>query len=125
MSLYFIKPIVWNSNGYQSPSGGRFQSRCYPGEYGFGHEEWNNSQRLLLEENGEHFRVFYTEPSFGKQPIDKYPRDIVLFMVASHDGSQYLVGVAGGATSLFNDEQESERLVEKHSLGGKDWLEEA
>jgi hypothetical protein len=118
MSLYYIKPIVWNTNGYQRPSGVSFNSG-YPKEHGFGHEEWNNSSLLAIEENGEKFRVFHTE-GLGNQPIDDYPEDIFIFMIAAHDGGQYLVGVAGGATGLFSDQnrEERERLVTKHRLGG-------
>ena len=101
MSLYYIKPIVWNTNGYQKPSGVKFTSG-YPKDHGFGHEEWNNSPLLAIEEDGEQFRVFHTE-GLGKQPIDDYPEDIFLFMIAAHDGGQYLVGVAGGATGFFSD----------------------
>ena len=116
MSLYYIKPIVWNTNGYQKPSGVKFTSG-YPKDHGFGHEEWNNSPLLAIEEDGEQFRVFHTE-GLGKQPIDDYPEDIFLFMIAAHDGGQYLVGVAGGATGFFSDQKERERLVREHRLGG-------
>lgn len=95
MSLYYINPIVWNTNGYQRPSGVNFTSG-YPKEHGFGHEEWNNSPLLAIEEKGEKFRVFHTE-GLGNELIDDYPEDIFLLMIASHDRGQYLVGVAGGA----------------------------
>lgn len=116
MPLYYIKPIAWNTNGYQKPSGVNFTSG-YPKEHGFGHEEWNNSPIFAIEENGENYRVFHTE-RLGKQPLDDYPGDIFVFMIASHNGNQYLVGVAGGATSLFSNRQERERLVREHRLEG-------
>jgi len=71
----------------------------------------------MIEEDGERFRVFHTE-GFGKQPLDDYPGDIFVFMIASHNGNQYLVGVAGGATSLFSNKEERERLVRTHRLDG-------
>ncbi len=115
MSLYYINPIVWNTNGYQRPSGVNFTSG-YPKEHGFGHEEWNNSPLLAIEEKGEKFRVFHTE-GLGNELIDDYPEDIFLLMIASHDRGQYLVGVAGGATSFFSDRKERERLVREHWHG--------
>lgn len=38
MPLYFIKPIVWNSNDYKSHSGAKFTAG-YPKENGSGHEK--------------------------------------------------------------------------------------
>jgi len=121
MSLYYLKPIVWNTLGYQQPSGVNFTSG-YPKEHGFGHEEWNNSPRLTIEEDGEQFRVFYTQGLRG-QPLDEHPEDIFVFMIAYHDRQQFLVGVAGGATSLFDNDEERERLVGELERGGADWRE--
>lgn len=39
---FFFKPVVWNSNGYRGPSGGKFTSG-FPKDHGYGHEEWNNA----------------------------------------------------------------------------------
>lgn len=112
MSVYYLKPIVWNTNNYLRPSGGTFITG-YPKDYGYGHEEWNNSPGFVFKENGEQFRVFHTE-GFGNQPLDDFAGDIFVFMIASHDGGQYLVGVAGGATSFHSDQNQGERnrLVE-------------
>lgn len=119
MSIYYLKPIVWNTNNYLRPSGVTFRSG-YPKDYGYGHEEWNNSPGLTVEENGEHFRIFHTE-GFGNQPLDDFAGDIYVFMIASHDGGQYLVGVAGGATSLRSDQNQGERnrLVEHLELDNR------
>lgn len=123
MPLYFIKPIVWNTNDYKIPSGAKFTSG-YPKDHGFGHEEWNNSERCEFDERGQKFRLFYTE-HFGDQPLDQHREDIFIFMVASHNGKQFLVGVAGGATSLRGDQnrEEREHLVKKCKLGGNLWRE--
>jgi hypothetical protein len=117
MSVYYLKPVVWNTNNYQRPSGVTFTSG-YPMEHGFGHEEWNNSPAYTFAENGEHFRVFYTEEGFGNQPLDDFAGDIFVFMIASHDRGQYLVGVAGASTSLYSDRHQDERnrLVENLEL---------
>jgi len=122
MPLYYIKPIVWNTNGYQRPSGVRFTSG-WPMEHGFAFEEWNNSRDLIITENNENFHFFHTG-EFEKQPIDDYPEDIFVFMIASHDGRQDLVGVAGGATSLISNPEERKRLVgdeENRLLGTEAW----
>ena len=110
MSVYYLKPVVWNTNNYQRPSGVNFTSGdSYPSKHGFGHEEWNNSPAYSFEENDEHFRVFYTEEGFGNQPLDDFSGDIFVFMIASHNGGQYLVGVAGASTSLYSDRYQDER----------------
>ena len=115
MSLYFFKPVVWNDQGYQRPGGGTFSSG-YPSEHGFGHEEWNNSDKLEYEEGGQRYRVFHTE-SFGNQPLSDNDGDIFVLMIASYAGQQYLVAVAGGATSLFENEAERQRLARKLKIG--------
>lgn len=106
--------MVWNDNGYRKPSGGPFTSG-YPAENGFGHEEWNNSKRFEFSEGNERFRIFHTE-GMGNQPLDAHAGRIVVFLVASHQGKQYLVSVGGQATGLFNDENERRRLANKLDL---------
>ena len=60
MPDFFIKPIFWNTLGYKKPSG--FKARSgYPAENGFGHEEWNNSKKMLFVEDGVQYRAFHTE----------------------------------------------------------------
>lgn len=70
MPLYFLKPVVWNTKGYKEPSGEKVTSG-YPAEHGF-----------------------------GKQPLADYAGDIFVFMNASHQRGQYLVGIAGGEVRL-------------------------
>jgi hypothetical protein len=83
----------------------------------FGHEEWNNSARLEFSENGQGLRIFHTE-GFGNQPLSKHRGRIFVFMIASHKGKQYLVSIAGQATSLFDDKQKRRRLADKLRLDG-------
>jgi hypothetical protein len=111
MALYFLKPVVWNDQTYQRPGGAEFTSG-YPGEHGFGHEEWNNSTRLDFSENGQRFRVFHTE-GFGNQPLSKHNGRIFVFMIASLKGKQYLISIGGQATGLLSNEKERRRLAEK------------
>jgi hypothetical protein len=108
MSLYFVKPVVWNTKRYMRPAGGAFTSG-YPAENGFGHEEWNNSVDLNFVDQGENKHAFHTE-SLGTQPLDKFAGQIFVFMIASNGGKQFLVSVAGKSTALFGDEHRKERL---------------
>jgi hypothetical protein len=123
MPLYFFKPVVWNENGYLRPGGAKFTSG-YPAEHGFGYEEWNNSDRLEYSEKGQRWRIFYTQP-FGNQPLTNYAGEIFVFMIASHGGNQYLVAVAGGATSLFEDQNEQRKQVKKVALDDDQCIKEA
>ena len=60
MALYLLKPILWNTKGYTRPTGVRASAKSYPGKYGFGHEEWNNSPRMEFTEHSQRYRVFHT-----------------------------------------------------------------
>lgn len=108
MALFFFKPVVWNDQGYQRPGGGKFTSG-YPAENGFGHEEWNNSDQLNFVQDGKRLHAFHTE-GFGNQELDQFAGAIFVFMIASHLGKQFLVSVAGNATSLIADIHRKARL---------------
>jgi hypothetical protein len=118
MPLYFIKPVVWNSLGYSRPGGGRFVSG-YPKDNGYGHEEWNNSTRLNVTYKGERVHIFHTE-ALGNQDVDSAAGDVFVFMVASFQGKQFLVAVAGSATALFGDQHRKERLKLLSQIEGAD-----
>lgn len=113
MPLFIAKPIMWNTEGYRRPSGVRVNSG-YPKDHGFGHEEWNNAPALAFREKGIAMRAFHTE-RVGSAADDE-PGGIFVFMYASHDGVQELVGVAGGATSLIDDEPRRLALAERLRL---------
>jgi hypothetical protein len=123
MPIHFFKPVVWNDQGYALPGGAKFTSG-YPKEHGFGHEEWNNSDRLEYEENGQRFRTFHTE-GFGNQPLSAYDGDIFLVMISSHQGRQYAVAIAGAATSLFDKRREPERRRLAKELGVRKFWKDA
>ncbi len=122
MSVYYLKPIVWNTESYLRPSGWPFTSG-YPMENGYGHEEWNNVPEFTFEEMNKKYRVFHSE-GLGKQSLDDFAGEIFVFMIASHNGNQYLVGVAGGAKSLHSDQHREmrERLVKRLSINER-WQE--
>ncbi|MBS4047598.1 MAG: HNH endonuclease, partial [Alphaproteobacteria bacterium] len=96
MTTFVIKPVFWNTKNYTMPSGAKATSG-YPYENGYGHEEWNNAPRMRFRgANDQPYRVFHTEP-LGKFPVEEHANEIMIFMIASHGGVQYLVGVAGNA----------------------------
>jgi hypothetical protein len=122
MALFISKPILWNREGYQRPSGVRANSG-YPKIHGFGHEEWNNSPALGFEEDGVQWRVLHTE-GVGHAPVDEEAGRVFLFLYASHDGVQELVGVAGNATCLMERPDERQRIVSRlkiDRLGEQAW----
>lgn len=60
MALFIQKPVFWNTKGYQRPSG-VIATSGYPQQTGYGHEEWNNSPKILLTTStGQSYRVFNT-----------------------------------------------------------------
>lgn len=119
MAMFLLKPIFWNNNNYLRPSGVRASQKSYPGEHGFGHEEWNNSPRLQFKENGERWRIFHTE-GIGNARVDDHAGQVFVFMTATHGAGhqQYLVGLGGNAMWLGTDNHltERERLVAKLKL---------
>lgn len=124
MALFVQKPVFWNTNHYTAPSG-VFATSGYPKENGYGHEEWNNSPRLLLRRGNERYRVFHTE-GFGAAPLIDNAGQTFVFMTASHNGVQQLVGIAGNAVGLFDDrlKLQREEIVQKlalHDLWEEAW----
>lgn len=120
MGLYFLKPVVWNGQGYARPAGDKFSSG-YPAEHGFGHEEWNNSPRLEFIDRGVRYRVFHIQ-GLGNQPLQDFAGRIMVFMIASYAGHQYLVGVAGKVAAVAESERRA--LVNRlrlHSLWKEAW----
>lgn len=120
MALYLIKPVLWNTEGYVRPSGVRAAKTSYPGEHGFGHEEWNNSPLMVFSEGGQDYRAFHTE-GVKNAPVHELAGQVFVFMIASHDGVQQLVGVAGNAMYLAGQEHfkaERERIAKLLKLNG-------
>lgn len=116
MALFLQKPVFWNTKNYLVPSGFKATSG-YPKEKGYGHEEWNNSPRLLLARRERRYRVFHTE-GVGNAPVAENAGQTFVFMTASHGSRQQLVGIAGNAVGLFGDEYRAQRqkLVKELAL---------
>jgi hypothetical protein len=123
MPRIFIKPVFWNFKNYIRPTGAKATSG-YPADWGFGHEEWNNSPHNNFDEDGRPFRIFHIE-GLGKfsddskthSEADSCAGDILIFMVASYRGTQYLVGIAAECTKVRADERR--RLVDALNLYGR------
>lgn len=114
MALFITKPILWNNQGYRRPSGIKANSG-WPKEHGFGHEEWNGSPILSYRADGLAYRAFHTE-GIGNAPFEEEAGRIFVFMYASHDGLQELVGIAGNATCLVGQPEERNALAERLEL---------
>jgi hypothetical protein len=114
VALFLQKPVFWNTKNYAKPSGVRGTSG-FPKENGFGHEEWNNSARLRFVRRGEAYRAFHTE-EVGNAPVQSNFGQTFLFMTASHDGVQQLVGVAANAVSLIDSKPDREKIVAELQL---------
>lgn len=116
MALYVQKPIFWNTKNYISPSGVR-GTTGFPSETGYGHEEWNNAPGMLLRLGTQRYRVFHTE-GMGGLPLDENAGQTFVFMTASHNGVQQLVGIAGNAVCLTSahHRRQREELADTLSL---------
>ncbi|MBV0891351.1 HNH endonuclease [Paracoccus sp. Z118] len=112
MPDFLLKPIFWNTAGYKHPSGARATSG-FPKLNGFGHEEWNNSDRAAFSQDGVRYRAFHTERIGNAEPEEGAS---FVFMFASHDGVQDLVGIAGNATCLMNDDMRRKELADRLGL---------
>lgn len=82
----------------------------FPAKHGFGHEEWNGSRKMAFKEDGVAQRAFHTE-GVGNEPVGEEAGRTCVFMYASHDGVQELVGIAGNATCLIDDEPQRKTLA--------------
>lgn len=129
MALFLLKPILWNTNGYQRPSGWKVSGESYPAQHGFGHEEWNSSPALAFKEGGQRYRTFHTE-RFGKAATEENRGQTFVFMIASHEGFQQLVGVAGNAHYLggrpdddpyFDERKRIAKMLNLAKLGEQAW----
>jgi len=104
MKACIIKPIMWNTNNYESPSGFK-SSGGFSKDYGYGHEEWNNNQNWIWR----NYKVFHTE---FRPKILEYSKsgDLCLLMIASHNKNQYAIGIA---TNVYHNDDEEMMLITK------------
>ena len=105
--------LVWNSNGWQSPSGNMtaYKMGKYYSDYGFGHEEWNF--RTEHEIDGFVYGFMMGRPKGrhrgGQEPFPAY-------FYSPHEGDMYLVG--GYNESQLVSEKEIKTVREAHKSKG-------
>jgi len=99
-----LKPIIWNTNNYISPSGYPCQSG-YPKDYGFGHEEWNNDKRMVWRG----WRVFHTEL---REKLLTYSKngELLILMTAMNRQGQHAVGIAAG---VYHNSESEMKIIAK------------
>jgi hypothetical protein len=116
MKAVVLKPIVWNSNNYKYPSGHKATSG-FAKECGYGHEEWNNSERNTWR--GQ--QIFHTQST---EVLDDFASrsDLGMIPIASYKGQQFALGIA---TSVFsNSIDDMWAIAEELNLnvrGGEVW----
>jgi hypothetical protein len=89
--------LVWNSNEWKSPSLDTSPNYSktppsFAAQYGFGHEEWNNTDRF----RAGHWRGFFTTAQSGPVRNLAATQRLCIVMTSRNpkDGEHYLVGAA-------------------------------
>lgn len=102
MKACILKPIMWNTNNYISPSGYK-SSSGFSKINGYGQEEWNNNPKRIWRD----FRVFHTE---SQPKLLEYSKEgnLGILMIASFDKKQYAVGIA---TNVYHNDKEERLLI--------------
>ena len=114
MTLYILKPIFWNSNNYKTPSGAKAYGG-YPKETGYGHEEWNNSSKMIYKKNGNNYRVFHAHMR-NDFIFNNLSRRKFIIMYASYQSVQYMVGIAANSIHIQDKLNEIEKIVKDLSI---------
>lgn len=102
MKAIILKPVVWNINKYVEPSGHQAASG-FASDYGYGHEEWNNSPNNIWR--GQ--RIFHTEAT-SKLLEYSATGELGIIPIASHNNVQYALGVA---TNVFHNSKDEMALI--------------
>lgn len=101
MKFCILKPIAWNNNGYKAPCGAISAGDNFINDYGYGHEEWNNTPGM------KHGKRAY----FHSEATDALARqaqgNMCILLIASHEGINYIVGVAAGVTANKREDMPS------------------
>ena len=98
MKAIILKPVVWNTKNYIEPSGHKATSG-FAKDYGYGHEEWNNSPSNLWR--GQ--RIFHTEAT-DKLLEYSGTSELGKTSIASHNNVQYALGIATNVVHNSKDE---------------------
>ena len=102
MKAIILKPVVWNSNNYIEPSG-HVATSGFAKNYGYGHEEWNNSPNNTWRKQ----KIFHTEAT---EKLYEYSQhgDLGIILIASYRNVQYALGLA---TNVSNNSKEEMKLI--------------
>lgn len=98
MKAIVLKPIMWNTDNYVKPSGHKAASG-FAHEHGYGHEEWNNSEKNTWRNQ----RVFHTQATDALLKFSSNA-ELGLIFIASFEGAQYALGVATSVTNNSNED---------------------
>ena len=111
---FVLKPLMWNNKNYKKPSGEKVWSG-WAKKHGFGAEEWNNSPRMISADREQ--RYFHTEAGDKiKEKMREFNDKFMIFMIASHQGKQWLLGMAGKATFIPTDCGKAAKIVSEVQL---------
>ena len=102
MKAIILKPVVWNSNNYIRPSGHKATSG-FAKDYGYGHEEWNNSPNNTWRNQ----KIFHTE-STDKLYEYSESGNLGIILIASYRNIQYALGLA---TNVSNNSKEEMKII--------------
>jgi len=114
MKAIILKPIVWSTNEYTRPCG--FPSTSgFAGDYGYGHEEWNNKANRIWRD----FKLFHTE---SRDRLLEYSNtgELGIVMIAAHERKQYAIGIA---TNVFDNNEDDRELISEELNLYDEWEE--
>jgi len=102
MKAIVLKPIMWNTNEYKSPSGYE-SSSGFSKDYGYGHEEWNNNPNRIWR----NYKIFHTEYT---DKLIEYSAtgELGIVTIAALNKTQYAISIA---TNVFNNEEDERKII--------------
>lgn len=106
--MVILKPIVWNDQGYLRPAE-CVSDKGYPGEHGYGHEEWNARPDWIWQG----WKIFHAQGK-GRMFTHAQTGDLGMIMTAMHDGRFFAVGVA--CNVYENNEQDRAAIAKDLNL---------
>lgn len=99
-----MQRICWNTRGWKLPSGSTYEGG-FPGEKGFGHEEWNF--QLSDEYNGYIFPYTYKTPQTKKLNDNNGKFSIGFFSIHPETKESIIIGIHHDAELITEDEYSS------------------
>lgn len=99
--LKLMQRICWNTRGWRLPSGATYEGG-FPGEKGFGHEEWNF--QMSDEYNGYMFPYTYKIPQITKLNDNNGIFSIGFFSIHPETKNSMMIGIHHDAELITDDE---------------------